>query len=330
MTCIVFGGTGYIGTKLAEDPMLKSNYSIIYLADIREPNSDWLKKYKHIKYVKCDVRNKISDPELLKTSPDWILNFAAIHREPGHEYFEYFETNINGANNVCDFAEKVNCQNILFTSSISVYGPCFKPTDESNLPKPITPYGGSKYPAELIHRIWQVSEPDKRRLVIVRPGVIYGPDDPGNILRMITAIRKGYFVFPGEKDIYKSYGYIYGLIESFHFTMNKLEPTITYNYCEYPTETIDEIAKHSRKFLKKSSPILAVPRFLLIPLSKLLLLLMGDKNPIHPVRVRKAGTPTNIVPKYLIDQGFEFKYDFNSSLRHWSKKSPEDFGLENE
>jgi hypothetical protein len=41
--------------------------------------------------------------------------------------------------------------------------------------------------------------------------------------------------------------------------------------------------------------------------------------------VRKAATPTHIVPKRLKDLGFEFKYDFASSLKHWKTISPEDF-----
>ena len=35
-----------------------------------------------------------------------IFNFAAVHRTPGHEDHEYFETNIRGAENVVTFAEK--------------------------------------------------------------------------------------------------------------------------------------------------------------------------------------------------------------------------------
>ena len=51
-----------------------------------------------------------------------LFNFAAVHREPGHAREEYFDTNIAGAKNVCAFAEETGCKNILFTSSIAVYG----------------------------------------------------------------------------------------------------------------------------------------------------------------------------------------------------------------
>ena len=54
---------------------------------------------------------------------DLIIDLAAIHKEPGHNEIEYFQTNVNGSKNICEFAKNVNCKNIIFTSSISVYGP---------------------------------------------------------------------------------------------------------------------------------------------------------------------------------------------------------------
>ena len=64
-----------------------------------------------------------------------------------------------------------------------------------------------------------------------------------------------------------------------------------------------------------------------MPAAKLVQNILGSKNPIHPVRVKKAATSTHIVPQALIDIGFEFEYDFRKSLKHWRKVSPDDFDL---
>ena len=64
---------------------------------------------------------------------DLIANFAAVHREPGHEEYEYFECNIKGAENICNWAERTNCQKIIFTSSIAPYGPSEDIKDESSV-----------------------------------------------------------------------------------------------------------------------------------------------------------------------------------------------------
>ena len=51
-----------------------------------------------------------------------VFNFAAVHRTPGHPDYAYFETNIKGAENVCNFATAHGINHIVFTSSIAPYG----------------------------------------------------------------------------------------------------------------------------------------------------------------------------------------------------------------
>ncbi len=318
--CVIFGGAGFVGTHLAKHFLKTKKFDHIHIADIRKSP---LQNDHRISTSSADVREKIDIP-LVDESPTWIFNLAAIHREPGHNGEEYYETNIKGAHNVCEYAENVNCQNIYFTSSIAIYGPCINPTSECKLPMPITPYGSSKYPAELIHQNW-LNRDHNRRLVISRPGVIYGPGDPGNIMRMIKAIRKGYFAFPGSRNIHKSYAYIYGFIDSIDFTMDSAERLIIYNYVEKPTETIEEVSNTVKKVFNSKAPIVSVPAQMLVPISHILQKLIKNNNPIHPVRVKKAGTPTHIVPQTLSDMGFAFKYNFEKSIKHWMEICPEDF-----
>jgi len=324
MNAIIFGGAGYIGLKLSEYLLEHALADSVTLVDIRKPNRE-LKKAEV--FVLGDVRHPLLNqcPDLPRlTSDDWIFNFAAVHREPGHAFEEYFDTNLPGAENVCNYARETGCNHLFFTASIATYGPTKTETRE-NAPKyPSTGYGISKLLSEKIHEIWLAEDPN-RKLVICRPGVVYGPGDPGNILRMIRAIRKGFFFFPGKLNIYKSYAYIYGLLDSIRFTINHPDHLIHYNYVETPTEPLINLANHIRQFLGKKSPILAVPKQCLLPIAHLFQWLTGGKSPIHPRRVEKAGTPTHIVPQWLIDNGFKFEYDFLASLKHWNAHSPEDF-----
>jgi nucleoside-diphosphate-sugar epimerase len=291
----------------------------VHVADIRLP----VIRIDQVSASLIDVRMPlVSQPEHAR--PEWIFNLAAIHREPGHEPLEFFETNLAGARNVCDYADAVGCKNIYFTSSISVYGPTSGPTTESSPICPITPYGGSKYPAELIHEAW-LAKGGGRRLVICRPGVVYGPGDPGNILRMIRAIQRGYFAYPGSPNIHKSYAYIYGLLESIDFMMVRSEPIIRYNYVETPTEPLGELVHQTKDFLGSRAPVFRIPLSLLSPAASAAQAFLGPSSPIHPVRVRKAGMSTHIIPQVLKDLGFDFRFPYRRSLEHWRSIAPADF-----
>ena len=71
--------------------------------------------------------------------------------------------------------------------------------------------------------------------------------------------------------------------------------------------------------------VFPIPLFVLLPAAKIVQALLGAKNPIHPVRVKKAALPTHIVPRALIERGFMFEYDFENSLKHWLNIAPADF-----
>jgi nucleoside-diphosphate-sugar epimerase len=316
--CLILGGSGYIGSKWAKRLADRKHFDRIVLADIRPPSQPLA---TGCEFVKCDVRKPLPFKDL---KPEWLVNFAAVHREPGHNREEYFDTNLAGAKNACDFASRSGCNNILFTSSIAVYGPLKQPTSETSLPYPDSPYGCSKLCAELIHKGWRRSGVG-RRLYVCRPGVIYGPGDPGNILRMIRAVRKGYFIFPGSRHLRKSYGYIEGLLDSFEFIMARDEVELTYNYVERETETLGTLIKLVQAQLGKGNWTLTAPLPVLETAAALVQWVTRGRSPIHPVRVRKTASSTHVMPGTLLKTGFIFRYDFAASLKDWAKKAPEDF-----
>jgi hypothetical protein len=100
-----------------------------------------------------------------------------------------------------------------------------------------------------------------------------------------------------------------------------------YNYAETPTEPLKELVRTIKRFTGAKAIALPIPLWILKPLSHIVQIMLGFKNPIHPVRVKKAATPTHIVPRALQDAGFDFRFDFERSLHHWLHTAPEDFAM---
>lgn len=313
MRAVLFGGDGYIGRHLAASSTVLDD---VVLVDHRRPLPADVEL--------ADVREPVPLTLGGGVRPDWIVVLAAVHREPGHLPREYFETNVRGARNIVAYAEAVGCERILFMSSTSVYGPTGDPVDEQSLPSPNSPYGSSKLAAELIFEAWQRGG-STRRLVVCRPGVVYGPGDPGNVLRMIRAIRRGMFVFPGSRHVHKSYAYIGGLVDSVDFTISRAEPLLTYNYVERETETLESLVRIVQEEFDCRRRVPSLPGPLLVGAAHVSQAVTLGRSAIHPVRVRKAAMPTHVVPRWLVEHEFPFRFDFASSLRHWRSVSPQDF-----
>lgn len=319
---IIFGGTGYIGRNLCRRLVESNRFSHIFLVDTKPPTQDLP---ANVSFIEHDIKEPILRSQFEKIeNVEWIFHFAAVHREPGHAPNEYFEMNLPSTRVVAKFADLIQCNNILFTSSIAVYGPTETAIDEDSVQAPVTPYGISKLCCELALEAWLAAS-EKKRLIVVRPGVIYGPEDPGNIGRLIKAIQRRRFAFPGSKSIRKSYGYIEGLIDSFEFSMNRNERSLTYNYVEKETLSLGNLVAAIAKFTNSPVPTFSLPIGTLATAAQIVQFATGGRSPIHPARVRKAATQTWIVPKRLIDAGFQFKYGFEASLRDWKEKQPDDF-----
>lgn len=308
-TVLIFGGSGFVGQHLVTE-FVKNQFEV-YIADLI-PSSSQLAKFEF-----CDVRKEISLS--LINSPDIVINLSAVHRTPGHEADEYYETNVGGATNITNWCASKNIRNIFFTSSIATYGPGKDLKDETSLLKPIHAYGKSKKLAEEIFQAWYESSPKDRRLVICRPAVIFGHNENGNYARMARAIRRKLFFIPGDANLVKSSGYVGDLTRSIIFMLSKNNGILIYNFC-FPREiNIREIANTMAAIAKWRAPKV-------LPLSFLVPILKKFGYPISHVgdRIEKLLVPTRIRPQKLIEANFEWKYDLPASLEEWHKLSKYD------
>lgn len=338
---IIFGGTGFIGTHLAKLLKVVHPEDKVWNLDVVSPDRlDWalknkvaswasVKSYKTAlcegethpaTFVECDVRKPISDLPFTPTSDDVIFNFAAIHRTPGHPDRDYFETNVRGAENVCDFAEKWGIKKMVFTSSIAPYGAAEQLKEETTLPTPNTAYGISKYVAEKVHIAWE-AKGEGRELTIVRPGVVFGKGENGNFTRLYWGIKKHTFAYPGRKDTIKACVYVKELVRFMLWRLDNYTNDGSHDACIFnctfePAYTIEEIVKTIKKVTGLKQAVPYVPNAVIMPAAASAKL-VGSPMGICPARVKKLQISTNICGKKLAECGYKFKWTFEEAVEDW-------------
>ncbi|MDP1875918.1 NAD(P)-dependent oxidoreductase [Phenylobacterium sp.] len=311
---VVIGASGFIGTRLVK--RLAQQGKSIVAVDIAAPRE----QLPGVDYVNADVRRPLDLQ--IGSGAQALYNLAAVHRTPGHPAHEYFETNVLGAGHVTALAEACSIPLIVFTSSISVYGPTEEVRTESSLPVPTSDYGRSKLMAEMIHQMWFRAAPS-RRLVTVRPGVVFGPGERGNYSALANALRRGVFFYPGRKDTVKSGGHVDELLRTLEFAIAHSDRQILFNFA-FPqvSATQDIVAAFSRVMNHRYRPATApLPAVMLAACLFESANALGLKTPIHRERVMKLVRSTRIAPQWLISQGYEFQFDLSSALECWAQET---------
>lgn len=335
-TAVIFGGTGFIGSFFARHLIDKCNFKKVYLYDNElitrkktEFRKNMIKNYPQIEIIEGDVKKNINWKP--SESINLIANFAAVHREPGHQPHEYFECNLLGAENVCDWAERNACETIIFSSSIAPYGPSEAIRDEQSIPVPTTAYGASKLAAEKIHQIWQ-GKGHQRQLVIVRPGVVFGPGEGGNVSRLIRAVRKRYFFYMSNRNTRKAGVYVKELCRAMTWVLNsekaKADGVTLFNMSMNPGPSIEDYVNSIAKISRMKVWILNVPSALLFIIAYLIdgfAKPFRIKHPFSPVRIKKLIRSNNILPTYLVKNGYKYKYSLIEAFADWKKECPEEW-----
>ena len=338
MNYIIFGGTGFIGTHLANLIAERHPDAGIWSLDIVDParldkmtDEDEIRQYTTIKqwkspvvegqvrkavHVPCDVRRPIEDLPFVPTDDDVVFCLAAVHRTPGHPDEAYFETNIRGAEHVSAFCERWDVRQVVYVSTIALYGADEALKMEETLPMPNTPYGISKLVAEETFRAWQKRR-EGRRLTIVRPGVVFGKGENGNFTRLYWGIRRHTFAYPGRKDTIKACIYVKELVRFLLWNVEERTSDYEVYNCTYePAYTIEQIVRVMKRITGLTQFVPYVPSWVIMPLATMAQL-MGSPMGICPARVRKLQVSTNISGKKMAEADYRFRWTFDEAMADW-------------
>ena len=245
----IIGGSGFVGTRLTER-LLKSGHCV-KIADKNES-----RVYSHLRFF-VDVREPDSLNKVL-TKTDIVINLAAEHRDDVKPVSLYDDVNIAGAENVCNACEKLGIKTIIFTSSVAVYGFAPPGTDEKGKINYFNNYGRTKWLAEEKYRKWLNSNPGNS-LTIIRPTVIFGEQNRGNVYNLLNQIAKSKFHMVGKGTNFKSMSYVENVAAFIEHNLDNTKGEYLFNYVDKPDFDMNTLIKEVNSILGKSGNLIHWP-----------------------------------------------------------------------
>lgn len=297
----IVGGSGFVGTNLCRQLSVKQqDFEII---DIK-PSKQFPDKYKF-----GDVRDIGS--LLGSITGDVVVNLAAVHRDDVKDELAYRATNVDGAQNVATVCTEKNISKIIFTSTIAVYGFAEPGTDETGPINPFNEYGRTKFEAEEKLREWQNS--GNNSLIVVRPTVIFGEGNRGNVYNLLNQIASGKFLMVGGGENKKSMAYIANVVAFLYACISSDQKYALLNYVDTPDLTMNALVTQVRSKLNGQKRVgLRLPLWLGMlvgHLADLFASLTGKALPLSAIRVKNFTSTTAFRSSRLNLQNFEPPFD---------------------
>lgn len=254
MKIAMIGASGFVGTRLIDLLKEDKSYSI--------KNIDLVPShfFNDITVI-GDVRNQEQVDKELK-GYDVVVLLAAQHRDDVSPTSLYYDTNVGGMEVTLRAMEKNGIKRIVFFSSVAVYGLNKENPNESHPADPFNHYGKSKWQAEQVLRKWYETHADWN-IDIIRPTVIFGERNRGNVYNLLKQISSGKFLMVGNGKNRKSMAYVGNIVAFVKYMIdNVTEGYNVFNYIDKPDTDMNNLVAHVSKVLNKHIPATHFPYWL--------------------------------------------------------------------
>ena len=309
MKIALIGASGFVGTRLLDLLKESSNHEL--------KNIDLLPSHFFPEVTTFgDVREQSQmDKEL--AGADCVVLLAAQHRDDVSPVSLYYDTNVGGMEVTLKAMEKNGIKRIVFFSSVAVYGLNKDNPNEEHPADPFNHYGKSKWEAEQVLQEWYKSHPDWN-INIIRPTVIFGERNRGNVYNLLKQIAGGKFLMVGSGNNKKSMAYVGNVVAFVKYLLENVATGYNvFNYIDKPDFTMNELVAHVGKVMKKHIPATHFPYWLGMMggyCFDLLAKITRKKLTVSSVRVKKFCATTEFDAKKAHSCGFKAPYTLGEGL----------------
>lgn len=327
----MIGASGFVGTRLID--LLRQEPDKYECKNIDLLPSHFFNDITTI----GDVREQEQMDRELK-GYDMVILLAAQHRDDVTPTSLYYDTNVGGMEVTLRAMEKNGIKRIIFFSSVAVYGLNKKNPDENHPKDPFNHYGKSKWQAEQVLQRWYQSHQDWN-IDIIRPTVIFGERNRGNVYNLLKQISSGHFLMVGRGKNKKSMAYVGNIVAFVKFMIDNVkEGYNVFNYIDKPDNDMNKLVYHVGQVLNKHIPTTHFPYWLGMMggyCFDLLAKITGKKLTISSVRVKKFCATTEFdstkahssgfKPPFTLDEGlartleFEFIHPRTDDIQFYSE-----------
>jgi GlcNAc-P-P-Und epimerase len=309
MNICITGGSGFLGTRL-----LKFYTDLgFHLQNIDKNQSPDFPSITTIQ----DIRDRAGLNNVMLPA-EFVVHLAAEHKDDVSPVSLYYDVNVQGTKNVLDAMDRRGITRIIFVSTVAVYGLNKDDPDENSIPAPFNHYGKSKQQAEELIQEWQQMDIN-RHAVILRPSVIFGETNRGNVYNLLRQISSGRFMMIGAGKNKKSMAYVGNVAAFISFLSGNMQPGCTlYNYTDLPDLTTNELVSIVREELKMKVVFVRIPYVagLLAGYSfDLLSFILRKKFTVSSIRIRKFCATTRFNSEKAHKSGFKAPYLLKQALQ---------------
>lgn len=309
MKVVMIGASGFVGTRLIDLLKTDNNYEL--------KNVDLLPShFFNDVTVIGDVR-KQEDMDKELSGADVVVLLAAQHRDDVSPVSLYYDTNVVGMEVTLKAMEKNGVRRLIFFSSVAVYGLNKENPSEDHPKDPFNHYGKSKWQAEQVLQEWHSSHSDWN-INIIRPTVIFGERNRGNVYNLLSQISSGRFLMVGKGTNKKSMAYVGNVVAFVKFLIEENKSGYNvYNYIDKPDFDMNELIALVEKVLNKHIPSIHFPYWMGMMggyCFDILAKILGRKLAISSVRVKKFCATTEFDSSKMQSTGFQPPYTLSEGL----------------
>lgn len=266
MKAFVTGGTGFIGRHVVSK-LVERGYDVYGLA--RSEKSAAVLSKLGAKAVYGNILDRESMREGMQGS-DVVFHIAGWYKIGSRDWMRAESINVAGTRHVLSLAHELGVPKIIYTSSVAVFGNTKGQLADENF------YQGGPFATEYDRTKWlahyKVARPliDKGApIIIVMPGVIYGPHDHDLVGELMVQFYKSrLFVVPGS-DFIATYAHVEDVAEGHILAAEKGRIGESYILAG-PAVPLGEVVDFWGQLTGKPVPLIRIPSRFLVPLAPLL------------------------------------------------------------